>query len=280
MTFEELLRKGQAVLAAHQIENPKFDARLLLNHVLGIEAAQRSNLQVEDYEEAYLISLKRRCQREPVAKIIGSKGFWKDDFYVSQATLDPRPDTETLIEAVLSRVKESLSSLTILDLGTGSGCIALSLARELSKAEVIGIDLSYDAVAVAVKNAQRLGLTERCRFIKADWNDLASLKLEPFDLIVANPPYIKEDELEWLEPEVAWFEPKMALLGGKTGLSAYQAIAGMLKPYVKKESLIFLEIGAGQAEDVIKLMTKEGFVFKQKYYDLTPKIRCLEFGLN
>lgn len=279
MTFDELLRQGQKILKENSIENHRLDARILLAHVLGVEQNKIFAFAVDEMQQDMFWNLiKRRCNREPVSRIIGKRGFWKDDFYISKETLDPRPDTETLIEAVLSAINNKNQALNILDLGTGSGCIALSLAREFPNAKVIGIDASEAAVDTAKANALNLNLENRCQFMKVDWNHLKGLPINSFDIVVSNPPYIKEKEIAELEPEVKIFDPLLALSGGESGLDAYVEISHILSTLLKRKALVFLEIGEQQHHEVTDIFNKKGFFLKDKYCDLSSKIRCLSFS--
>ena len=277
MTFAELLIKAQKIFTEHQIDNPRLDARILLNFTLdrGLNDVFDAAVSKEQ-QKLFFELIKRRCQREPVSRIIGKKGFWKYDFCLSKATLDPRPDTETIIESFLKEGYSKDDKLNILDLGTGSGCIAISLAGEFPKAEVLGIDIAEEAIKTASYNAKELKV-KNCEFLTADWNNWQNLPSTKFDIIVSNPPYIKENDIAQLEPEVKVFDPIAALLGGSTGLEAYKSIAKILPHITKPKSHIFLEIGEGQEKEVRAIMEEKAFVFKSYNYDLAQKIRCLVF---
>ncbi|MGD9639366.1 MAG: peptide chain release factor N(5)-glutamine methyltransferase [Alphaproteobacteria bacterium] len=281
MPFRDILNQGQKILTEKNVANPRFDARILLTYVLknnidkilfDYDAAITKEQQTQFFE---LIS--RRSKREPVSRIIGKKGFWKYDFSISKETLDPRPDTETLIEAVLSEFQDKEKKLRIIDLGTGSGCIAISLAGEYLNSEVIGVDAAKDAVLTAQKNASYLGFSDRCQFINSDWNSLEENFLQDCDIVISNPPYIKADDIRDLEEEVRIFDPHLALSGGISGLEAYRELSELFLKKLKSGTVVFVEIGDGQDKDVIEIMTNSGLIFKKKYYDLSQKIRCLSF---
>jgi release factor glutamine methyltransferase len=194
--------------------------------------------------------------REPVSRILGRREFWSLDFHLSPATLDPRPDSETLIDEALAGIPDRKAPLSVLDLGTGTGCLLLALLSELPNAAGTGIDRSEEAVATATANARRLGFGQRARFAAGDWG--AGLS-ERFDLVVSNPPYIPEAEIETLAPEVVRFDPLAALAGGPDGLDAYRTIVAQLSNLLKSNGKVIFEVGAGQAADVAALLVTAGF---------------------
>lgn len=239
-------------LTAAGSESPKLDAELLLAHVLG---CSRLDLKTRDYtlnaaqEKQFQSLLERRIQREPMAYILGTKEFWSMDFAVSPAVLCPRPDTEILVQAALET-----KPTHILDLGTGSGAIILSLLKELPHATGIGIDISPQALEIARKNALDLGLASRTHFLLGSWCDGLS---GSFDLIVSNPPYIESAVIAGLTPEVAEFEPKLALDGGEDGLDAYRVLIPQLQMHLRFSGWVVLEVGEGQAFAVQQLMSEQ-----------------------
>ena len=218
-------------------------------------------------DEELNVFIQRRLTGEPVAKIIGKKGFWKDDFIVSKDVLDPRPDSETLIEAVLEIFPNKEKSLQILDLGTGSGCLLLSLLREYQNATGIGVDISEKALAIAKKNAH----TDRVQFVQRDMlQDLSDLG--KFDIIISNPPYIPTAEIQTLERDVKDYDPILALDGGIDGLDFYRTLSKQhLAPH------IFIEIGKDQESQIIPLFESEGWQFIQSWKDLGKITRILYF---
>lgn len=193
----------------------------------------------------------RRLSGEPMAYILGEREFWSLRFAVEPGILVPRPDSETLIEATLERVGARDRPLRVADLGTGSGCLLLSLLHELPRAVGVGIDLSATALAVAVANARALGLRDRSRWRLGRWTNGL---IGPFDLIIANPPYIARAELATLAPDVRRFEPSSALDGGPDGLDAYRAIASDLRRVLVPGGHVVVEVGAGQADAVCSLL--------------------------
>lgn len=247
-------------------ETPGLDARLL------IEAAN-NNLQLLN------TFIKRRLNNEPVSKIIGTRGFWKQDFYVTCDVLDPRPDSETLIETVLRFYPDKKQKIHFLDIGTGSGCLLASLLQEYQNAVGMGIDISLEALKVAKKNLMpfkdRFSLTQD-DFMVPDF----AKNLGIFDVIVSNPPYIKRDDIHTLSPEVRLYDPHTALDGGIDGLSAYRSLAKKIAPLLMPKGHIFFEIGLGQADSVETIMQKNNFTPIARQCDLGGIERVLVFKKN
>ena len=260
-------------LAEADIETPALDAKILLLHAESIES---HSLTVDPDSamcaaEAYDSAIKRRCAREPVSKILGYRDFWTHRFIVTPDVLDPRPDTETLIEAVLDRAPKD-KALRILDLGTGSGCILLTLLSELPLASGVGIDVSEAALSVAKRNAVALELAQRSDFLISDWYMALD---ETFDLVVSNPPYISTPEKSALAPEVINWDPEAALFAGMDGLQAYRKIVDGLATVLRTDGTAFLEIGRGQSEPVSGLLRDAGFGILSSRFDLGGIERCL-----
>jgi release factor glutamine methyltransferase len=220
-TAKEALRVAVLKLQEAKVESASLDARLLLEHVTRLSREQLlyqlDQPMTPEYYSDYQSIIAHRANRQPIAQLIGKREFWGMEFKVSEATLDPRPDSETVIEAVLSRIPDRNAPLTILDLGTGTGCLLLSLLKELPAARGTGVDTSETALLVAKENTLRFGLQARTTFVTSHWCDKVENR---FDIIVANPPYIPSRTIETLSPEVARFEPKHALDGGEDGLDA------------------------------------------------------------
>ena len=238
-------------LAAAGIEAPRREARILLAAAEGVSAAGLLALDKVD-EAKFAPLLRRRAAREPMAYILGHREFWGLDFAVSPATLIPRPDTETLIEAVLA---SGINPRTVLDLGTGTGCLLLAALHEFRQAFGVGVDLSAEAAALARANATALGM-DRAVFLAGNWADPLA---QTFDLVLSNPPYIAAAEVAGLMPEVARHEPLSALAGGADGLDAYRAIIAALPRLLAPDGLAVLEIGAGQAMSVGQLAAEKDF---------------------
>jgi release factor glutamine methyltransferase len=244
VTIAQALRDGAARLEG-VADNPRHEARLLLAHALGLtrnDLIRDPGLAVD--MGAYEPLLTRRIGHEPLALIVGRREFWSLDFQVSPATLIPRPDSETLIEAAVSAFAGRPAPSRILDLGTGTGCLLMALLTEFPSAFGIGVDVAPAAAALAKANATRLGLADRSAFAVADWTNPLTGR---FDLIVSNPPYIPGPDIPSLMPEVARYEPDSALDGGFDGYDAYRAIVPRLQHYLAPDGAAVLELGQGQA---------------------------------
>ena len=257
MTVRAALRDGAARLRAGGIDNPRLEARLLLAHALGIttEALLRDPRAAVG-RAPYDTLLGRRAAREPLALITGRCEFWSLDLAVSAATLIPRADSETLIEAALAAMPERDRVRRILDLGTGTGCLLLAALSEFPAALGVGTDRSAAATSLARDNAAMLGMADRAAFACTDW---AAGLAGRFDLILSNPPYIRTAELPALMPEVARHEPAAALDGGPDGLNAYRRILPELPRRLAAGGVAVLELGAGQAAAVAALARAAGF---------------------
>ena len=248
-----LCQAGQRLRGA-AIEAPRLEARRLLTHVLGTteEALLRDPRAAVPADKAqhFATLLARRVAHEPFAYLIGRVGFWTLELEVSPATLIPRADSETLVEAALEACPDKGAALRVLDLGTGTGALLLAVLSEFPAANGIGIDLKPAAAALAARNAARLGLAARARFLAGDW---AAAVLGPFDLILCNPPYIESAAIAGLMPEVAQHEPASALDGGADGLAAYRRIIADLPRVLAPRGVAVLELGQGQQAAVAAL---------------------------
>ena len=275
-TVERCLSAGAKELARAGIDNARAEARLLLSHVTGWPRERLIGYPEDVVEPAALFhqAVARRAAREPMSHILGHREFWSRDFRVGPDVLDPRPDTETLIEAALdwARTRRQTGPLRILDFGTGSGAILLTLLAELPDATGCGIDLSEAALAIADANAAALGLTDRVRFIRGSWG--AGLNGQ-YDLIVSNPPYIPSADIALLEPEVARYEPRLALDGGADGLLAYRNLLPHAARLKAAGGQMFLELGIGQADSVSGLAKQAGLLPIGNVRDLSGIDRVL-----
>ncbi len=259
----------QAFAAAAQslreagIETPELDARLLLCHAAGLThesyVARAGESLAPEIAARLEASLLRRANREPVSRITGTREFYGRSFVVERSALDPRPDTETLIEVALDLVAASGDGrpLRLLDLGTGTGCILITLLAELPEAHGVGTDIAADALVLAEANARRLGVSDRATFTVSDWCDAVAGE---FDLILSNPPYIASAEIAGLAPDVRAYDPHLALDGGQDGLDAYRRIAAGAAGKLRPGGKILVEIGASQARDVAALLERSGFL--------------------
>jgi len=244
-----------ARLKAAGIEDARREARILLAAACGTDAAGlllREDVAAAEFEPL----LARRAAGEPFAYITGKREFWGLDFAVSPATLIPRPDSETLIEAALAALPDRRAVRRILDLGTGTGCLLLAALTEFPAAFGVGVDIAPAAARLAAGNAAALGLADRAGFIAGDW---AAALNGAFDLVLSNPPYIPAGDLASLMPEVQNFEPRAALDGGADGFSAYRAIYAALPGLLGQNGVAVVELGAGQAQVFSQLAETHGF---------------------
>jgi len=260
------------------LDSPDLDARILVGHVLGLDHAELAAAAERDLNasEARQIAAlgERRLARESVAAIIGHKEFWGMQLRVSAATLVPRPETETVVEAALQAIDAGGSRsrpLRIADLGTGSGCLLLALLFELPHAHGVATDISADALTLARANAHALGLEQRAAFVRGDFADALAA---PFDLIVSNPPYVATGELAVLAPEVQC-EPVRALDGGADGLAAYRAITACAPPLLAPGGALVLEVGLGQAAAVEPLLAAASLIGRPPMQDLAGVPRAV-----
>jgi len=212
----------------------------------------------------------RRIAREPMAYILGEREFWGLPFKVSPAVLVPRPDSETVIEAVLGLMPDRDRAWRILDLGVGSGCLLLTLLREYAQASGVGLDASEAALAVALQNAGALGVSRRAQLVLGDWRQAEWTEGlgGPFDLVVSNPPYVESAAIDGLMPEVARFEPRLALDGGRDGLDAYRLLAAAGSKLVTAGGHLVVEVGEGQAIGVKRLFASAGLTPLASWKDL------------
>lgn len=275
-TIAALLDEASNRLTAVGIEHPRTEARLLLEHAAGVT---RERIVMAGHDSVGVVEAKafrelvaRRAAREPMAYIRGRVEFWDHEFRVGPGVLIPRPDTETLVEVARLAFPDEGARLRILDLGTGSGCLLLTLLALYPDATGVGTDLGAAALACARRNAERLGLARRADLHRASWGEgLAG----PFDLIVSNPPYIPSSEIAKLQPEVARFEPVQALDGGPDGLGAYRALTPELDRLLAPSGVALLEIGRGQEVALEPWFEAHGFTVRG-WRDLAGIIRCLE----
>ncbi len=270
-TARSALLRATALLNMAGIDGAERDARILLGFVMKLDRAQLGTKldtplpNSVSYNFDQIIAMRGR--HKPVSHITGKRDFWAHEFLVTDDVLDPRPDTETLVALALEHPFERL-----LDLGTGSGVIALSLLAERPEAQGIATDICDKALDVARRNAVRLKLSERVRFVSSNWFENVKGR---FDLIVANPPYISEIEMADLAPDVANWEPHLALTPGGDGLDAYRQIADALPDFLSKNGRAIFEIGFRQAREVKEIFAKSGFEKADIYQDLSGHDRII-----
>ena len=276
--ISDVINWAREKLAQAKIDAPQREAEILLGEIIGMPSRGlnfrlgETELTSQQYQK-FCDWLVRRCQSEPVSRIIGRREFWSLDFTLSPATLDPRPDSEILVEAALSHCGGDFHGV-ILDLGTGSGCLLLALLSEWKNARGIGLDKSADAIITARHNAVNLGLADRTEFIADDWMDFNLTKPNKAELVIANPPYIPQDKLSALAPELA-FDPIMALVGGRDGLECYRQILSRIGEFLHPSGKLLLEIGYDQAEQVTQLIMNAGLAVIEKRQDLAGLDRVL-----
>lgn len=284
LPLDQLLAEAADAFRAAGLEQARFEARALAVALLGISresmvAEPRQPVAVKS-ARVFRDGVARRAAREPFARIVGFREFWSLDFALSPDTLVPRPETEGIVETVLDNVSDRRAPLSVLDIGTGTGCILLALLKELPGACGVGVDVAEGAVATARNNATQLGLSERASFAIGDW--LAGIASR-YDVIVCNPPYVAEGDRADLAPEVALFDPARALFAGADGLDAYRAIVPLLPSILATGGLVVFECGTGQAHDVVRLMEQTGFEDVVVRHDLSGIERVVSArgnGLN
>jgi release factor glutamine methyltransferase len=263
-------------MVAAGVTEPLRDARILLGCSLampnerfyGRETSTVNFTQLKRYKKM----VERRCIREPVSRILGHRDFWDLTFQLNPYALDPRPDSETLIEAVLSHITDKDKPLNVLDLGTGTGCLLLSILHEFPNSKGIGNDINQHCIELSQRNAINNGLSHRATFQVGDWCRGINTK---FDVILCNPPYIPTETIKDLEPEVTEYEPHLALDGGKDGLDCYKKLGPQLLKLLTTEGLIFLEIGYDQKRSVSKIMKNCAFSVLTTERDLADRDRCV-----
>lgn len=261
---EELI----AALVKAGISSPRLETDIILKY-----AAPLYPKMTEEERKKALTMLQRRLSHEPLDKIVGEREFYKSVFKVNQDVLTPRPDTEILVEEAINLLQEKQAGI-VLDLGTGSGCILLSILKDCPYMKGIGVDISGRALDVAKENAQRLGVEDRCRFQNCSWQQL-EIASESVDIIVTNPPYIASQEIETLETEVKDYDPRVALDGGDDGYKCYQEIAKIAPNILKKDGYILIEAGVEQAQKISEIFEKEGLVLYKIVKDLGGINRCV-----
>lgn len=281
MKLKDLLTQAKAKLKAANIDSAEIDARLLLQY--SINFSHEKLFLYPDYYlldgdiDQYMQLIERRINREPVAKIIGSKSFWKSDFIVNKHTLDPRPDSEVIINAALDMFYNKDMDYRFLDLGCGTGCLLFSLLQEYSQATGVATDISSEALKVAKINMELLGLENRAELLEQNWADSLT---EKFDLIISNPPYIPRNDINNLQPEVKNYDPMLALDGGIDGLDPYRYLAKQIILLLKPKAYAILEFGIGQSESIKDIFVKHGYIIENILLDLAGLERAIIVKAN
>ena len=274
MNAFEIIKFGSNLLKEKKISSFILDSEILLSKTLNktrenilINLDQKINTKnIQAYKEY----LQRRSNNEPIAYILGEKEFWSKKFYVNKDTLIPRPETELLVDKLLKIYQEK--KISILDIGTGSGCIIISLLSSLKNSNGIGVDISKNAILTAKKNALKYKLTKRVKFLNKSFNNIFSKK---FDLIVSNPPYIDSKDIKNLSDDIKKYEPRIALDGGNDGLDLIKKIIYKSKYILKIKGLLALEIGNEQIKKVSKILIDNNFRIKHVIKDYKTNVRCI-----
>ena len=275
MNIENILNEGIDILQKNKIANPQLDSEILLSNSINKDKKHiilnpKEILSLEQLGK-FKSLIERRKKGEPIAYLINKKEFWKDEFFVNKDVLIPRPDSELIIEQVLKIYSKDVQ-LQILDIGTGSGCILLSILKERSNFYGTGIDISKKSINVSKFNAKQLNLTNRVKFFHSSVDNFKNGK---YDMIVSNPPYIEQLSLKYLEKDVVNFEPKLALSGGFDGFSKIRKVINKASILIKKNGKFILEIGFNQKNKVLKILKEEGFYVNKAIKDYGNNDRCI-----
>ena len=274
MNLETTIKKASQILKKNNIPSHELDAQVILSNIMGIEKEYLvTNNQMHISEiitKKYEVAINRRSKGEPVAYITGKKEFWSKDFLVSGATLVPRPETEILIYKVVNLLKRR--KINILDIGTGSGCILLSILKELKFSIGTGIDISSKAIKIAKINARNFDLLNRSKFKVFDFNKFF---LGKYDLIVSNPPYIPSKDIKNLSKDIINYEPLFALDGGIDGLDLIKKVIYKSNHLLKRRGLLALEIGYNQYRKVFSILRNNGYKEVSKECDYNGNVRCI-----
>ena len=274
MISEKIIEQASKILKKHNIQSHELDAQLLLSNIMKVKREYlitNNKLTIsEKIMGKYDLAIKRRIKREPVAYITGQKEFWSDNYLVNRGTLIPRPETELLIYKIVNFFKNK--KVNILDIGTGSGCILLSILKELNFARGIGIDVSSKAIKTAEVNSKNLKLSNRSKFKVAN---LDKFNLGKYDLIVSNPPYIPSKDIKNLSKDIINYEPLTALNGGSDGLDLIKKVIYKSNHLLKKDGLLALEIGHSQYQKVSCILRSNGYKEMSKEYDYNRNVRCI-----
>jgi len=275
MDYKTILDQASHMLKNFNIKNPRLDSELLLSNSLEISRENlllNLNNQINLTEQKkFKFLLTKRSKKMPISYILSYKNFWKSKFFVNNSVLIPRPETELIVEEALNYLPKTKSK-NILDIGTGSGCIIISLLQERLKSRGVGLDISKNAIKVAKINAKLQQLNNRIKFINSDVDKYNGGK---YDLVVSNPPYIKRTKISRLEEDVKNFEPKSALDGGYNGYSKIEKVIKKSANLLKRNGNLILEIGYDQVHSTSYLLKKYGFYINKISKDLSKKDRCI-----
>jgi release factor glutamine methyltransferase len=275
MNIEKTINQATSILKANKIVNPYLDSEILLSETINKDKKHiiLNPKEILKSEQLSIFNklIERRKKGEPIAYLINKKEFWKNEFYVNKDVLIPRPDTELIIDQIL-KIYSKYSKLQILDIGTGSGCILLSILNERVNFYGTGIDISRKSINVSKFNAKKLKLSNRVKFYNSD---VDNFRIGKYDLIVSNPPYIRSLSLKYLEKNVVNFEPKLALNGGLDGFFKIRKVISKASVLIKKKGKLILEIGFNQKNKVKEMLKKEGFYINKTIKDYGNNDRCI-----
>ena len=274
MNSENIIKEASKILKKNHICSYSLDAELILADIIGVKRENlitNFNFNISDKnKKKYNFAIRRRANGEPLAYIIGKKEFWSEDFFVNCSTLVPRPETELLIYKTKNYFKNK--SINILDVGTGSGCILLSILKELPLSRGTGIDISPKAIQTAKNNSKKLKLFHRSKFKLID---IDKYNLGKFDLIVSNPPYVPSGEIKNLSREIVEYEPRKAIDGGPDGLDLIKKVIYKSTKLLKRNGLLFIEIGNRQYKKVSNILRFQGYREVDKEIDYNQNVRCI-----
>jgi len=274
MILENTIKQASQILKSHHIISHELDAEIILSDIMGVTKEfliVNNNINIsKNIIKKYNFAIKRRINREPVAYIAGKKEFWSEDFVVNHATFVPRPETELLIYKVINFFKNK--RINILDIGTGSGCILLSILKELNLSRGTGIDISAKAIQIAKVNSKNLNLFYRSKFKVID---LSKFNIGKYDLIVSNPPYIPSKDIKNLSKDIINYEPLVALRGGISGLDFIKKVIYKSNNLLKRNGLLAIEIGYNQYQTVSNILSQCGYREMSKEYDYNRNVRCI-----
>ncbi len=280
MKISSALAQARLELDSKGVSSSKLDSLILLSHALSVSKERvifNPDLEIDAAEQKVFFDfIARRASREPVSHIINRREFFGEDFFVSKDVLDPRPDSESLIELVFKTFLDKNQKLKILEVGVGSGCLIITLLKAYKAAEATGVDISEKALKVCQKNSETHQVKNRLNLQQSDLFSALNHD-EKFDLIISNPPYIPSQDIEDLEPEVRIHEPRNALDGGLDGLDFYKKIADQSGNFLKKNGKVIVEIGISQKDEITKIFTQKNSVLVDLGFDLSEVVRVLSF---
>ena len=285
-----IIRSATETLKKNDNPSSSLDSRMLLGHAMGLDRSiyPHENIDItQDEINTFKKLIKERQKGKPVSRIISKKEFWKMIFTIDDSTLDPRPDSEVIIQTILNHFIDKSKKLIVLDLGSGSGCLGLSILDEYKKSEAIFFDISKKSLEMVKLNSLNHKLYDRAKFVHMNWfykkwdvKIFEIIKKTKFDIVIANPPYIPSNEIKDLEIEVKKFEPILALDGGDDGLESYRCIIPKIKKILAPEGKFFIEIGRDQENLINQIASSNNLIYKESNKDLSGITRVLVYGLK